>query len=166
MSRLDLGPAERFAAGAVGRPGRRRFFIEVDAGGGRHRYLLEKGQVVALAQRSLELLGENDVVPDPEAVEMVQQRGLEIEDSDEVDFRVGDMGLQLQPSELVSVTLDPVEEGGEGISFVVAPEQLQAMAMAALEVASHGRPICPRCRLPMDPDGHDCPAVNGHRTSD
>ncbi len=166
MSRLELGPAQRFAAGAVGSPGRRRFFIEVDAGGGRHRFLLEKGQVVALAQRALELLSENGVVPDREAVEMVQQRGLEVEESDDVEFRVGDIALQLQPSELVSVTLDPVEEGGEGISFVVAPEQLQAMAVAALDVAAHGRPICPRCRLPMDPDGHNCPAVNGHRTGD
>jgi uncharacterized repeat protein (TIGR03847 family) len=164
VSRLDLGPAQRFAAGAVGSPGQRRFFIEIDAGGGRHRFLLEKGQVVALAQRSLELLAENGVVPDRQAVEMVQQRGLEVEESEEVDFRVGDMALQLQHSELVSVTLDPVDEGGEGVSFVVAPEQLQAMAMAALEVAARGRPICSRCRLPMDPDGHDCPAVNGHRT--
>jgi uncharacterized repeat protein (TIGR03847 family) len=164
VSRLELGPAQRFVAGAVGPPGQRRFYIEVDAGGESHRYLLEKGQVVALAQRSLELLAENGVIPDREAVEMVQQRGLQVEESDEVDFRVGDIALQLQQSELVSVMLDPVEEGGEGVSFVVAPEQLQAMAASALETAALGRPICPRCRLPMDPDGHDCPAVNGHRT--
>ena len=67
--------------------------------------------------------------PDREAVEMVHSGGSRPRRATEVDFRVGDIALQLQHSELVSGMLDPVEEGGEGVSFVVAPEHLQAMAM-------------------------------------
>jgi uncharacterized repeat protein (TIGR03847 family) len=164
MSRVDLGPAERFAAGALGTPGRRRFLLQVDAAGGRHSYLLEKGQLVALARRSLELLSENGIVPDRQAVELLVERGLEVDEPEDVAFRVGDMSIQLQESELVTVVLDSAGDETDGASFVVAPEQLQAMAVTALEVAAQGRPLCPRCRLPMDPEGHECPAVNGHRT--
>jgi hypothetical protein len=31
-------------------------------------------------------------------------------------------------------------------------------------VAAQGRPICPLCRVPMEPEGHQCFASNGHRT--
>ena len=47
-------------------------------------------------------------------------------------------------------------------TFVVTPEQFRAMALIAVEVVAAGRPICPRCGLPEDPDDHRCPSVNGH----
>jgi len=35
------------------------------------------------------------------------------------------------------------------------------------EVVAQGRPVCPLCGQPMDPDGHFCPRANGHpRPSD
>jgi hypothetical protein len=27
-----------------------------------------------------------------------------------------------------------------------------------------GRPACPLCGNPMDPEGHSCPRTNGHRS--
>jgi hypothetical protein len=33
----------------------------------------------------------------------------------------------------------------------------------AEELVSSGRPPCPICGQPMDPDGHVCPRSNGHR---
>jgi uncharacterized repeat protein (TIGR03847 family) len=41
--------------------------------------------------------------------------------------------------------------------------QLRAMCRWGLEVASHGRPVCPYCGQPIDPEGHFCPKRNGHK---
>jgi uncharacterized repeat protein (TIGR03847 family) len=45
-------------------------------------------------------------------------------------------------------------------------EQMLAMARHGAAVASRGRPLCRFCDQPMDPEGHVCPAMNGHRRAD
>jgi uncharacterized repeat protein (TIGR03847 family) len=65
--------------------------------------------------------------------------------------------------------LDPtLEEGREAgtVRFWATREQMLALARHGAEVASRGRPRCRFCDLPMDPEGHVCPAMNGHRTAD
>jgi uncharacterized repeat protein (TIGR03847 family) len=42
--------------------------------------------------------------------------------------------------------------------------QMRALSRAAQEVVSQGRPICPLCGQPIDPEGHFCPRSNGHGT--
>lgn len=159
-----LGPAERFVAGALGEPGRRTFYVEVTAEGTTHWYLLEKPQVSLLGTQALQLLAEAGIAPDPEAVDRLLASGLQVDEPGDVSFRVGTMSLRLDAaSEMVTVALHPEDDQDEGVSFVVAPEQLRAMALKAIEAVAAGRPICPRCRLPENPDGHECPAVNGHR---
>ncbi len=156
----DLGPAERFVAGAIGRPGERVFIVHVVAAGRQLWFVAEKGQVATLAARSLELLAEANIIPDPEATAALVAAA-ELTEPDEVQFRIGTISLQVGNAELVTVQFDSVDED-DAVVFVVAPEQLQAMAVKALEVVGKGRPICPDCRLPKDPDGHRCPSGNGH----
>ncbi|WP_225805177.1 DUF3090 family protein, partial [Streptomyces sp. NK15101] len=36
-------------------------------------------------------------------------------------------------------------------------------AKRALDVVNAGRPPCPLCSLPLDPEGHVCPRQNGYR---
>lgn len=169
MDVSDLGPAESFAAGAVGRPGRRTFYIRVVAGSATHWFLLEKEQVAALASQSMELLVESGIQADEQAVERLLAESPELEEPSAVTFRVGAMALRAATDAgLITVILQSTDEEEDetearAVSFVVAPEQLRAMALAGLQAVSAGRPICPRCRLPEDPEGHDCPAVNGHR---
>ncbi len=168
MDVSDLGAAESFTAGAVGRPGHRTFYIRVTAGSATHWFLLEKEQVAALASQSLELLVESGIQADEQAVERLLAETPELEEPSAVTFRVGAMALRATTDAgLITVILQSTEEENEtetrAVSFVVAPEQLRAMALAGLQAVSAGRPICPRCRLPEDPEGHDCPAVNGHR---
>ena len=157
----DVGPAERFFAGAVGEPGARTFFIEVVSASESYWVLCEKGQVAALGARALELLAEAGSMPDPDAVDMLMNRS-ELSEPGEVLFRVGAMSLSLTSgSELITVELANVEDEEDGLTFVVAPEQVQAMGLKALDVVGQGRPICPDCRLPML-DDHKCPARNGN----
>ena len=44
-------------------------------------------------------------------------------------------------------------------------EQMLALARHGAAVAERGRPKCRYCGNPIDPQGHMCPAMNGHRES-
>lgn len=156
----DLGPAEEFVAGALGEPGSRHFYLQVTAAGETVWLHAEKQQVAALASQCLTLLAATDLEPDPAAVAGL--RGdLELRPPTDVLFAVGGIQIAILESELIAVVVTSPEED-ETLRFVVAPEQVQAMAESAMEVVSAGRPICPRCQLPEDPAGHRCPASNGH----
>jgi uncharacterized repeat protein (TIGR03847 family) len=158
----DLGPAERLAAGAIGQPGQRRFFLEVTAGGNVHSFPCEKGQVAELARQGLQLLKVANLESDEEAVQRLVQGRLPIIDPEEPKFRIGSIGVAVHQSEFLSITLGSVDDEEESATFVVTPEQFRAMARVAVDVVAAGRPICPRCGLPEDPEGHRCPSVNGH----
>jgi uncharacterized repeat protein (TIGR03847 family) len=159
----DLGPAERIAAGAVGEPGQRRFYLQIVAGGQSTSLLAEKLQVAALAEQGLAILAERGITSEQEAVDRLIADGLPVEDPGEGNerFRVGDISISLGGSELLTVDISSIDET-DAVSFVIAPEQFQAMAQVALEVVQQGRPLCQWCQLPMDPDGHKCPSRNGH----
>jgi uncharacterized repeat protein (TIGR03847 family) len=161
MALEDLGPAERLAAGAIGEPGQRRFFLEVTAGGEVHSFPCEKGQVAELARQGLQLLTVAGLVSDQEAVERLVASGLPISDPEEPKFRIGSISVAIHESEFLSITLGSPDEA-ESVTFVVSPEQFRAMSLVAVDVVAAGRPICPRCGLPEDPAGHKCPSVNGH----
>lgn len=157
----NLGPAELFAAGAIGTPGERRFYLQVIAGGTAHSLLAEKQQIAALATQGLEILDEHEISSDDVAVDRLVDRGLDIADPGEGNerFRVGTISIAMAPSELLTVTIESIE-ANDALTFVIAPEQFKAMATVALHVVAAGRPMCPWCRLPMDPDNHECPARN------
>lgn len=161
MTTHDLGPAEHFEASAHGEPGSRTFFIQVVADGSPYWFLAEKGQVAELAARAIALLLEASILPDPDAVATVLDR-LGQAEPPELTMRVGTITLHASGAhELIHMHLTSTDES-TAISFEVAPEQLQAMAAHAATVVTAGREICERCRLPIDPGGHQCPSTNGH----
>lgn len=159
----DLGPAERIVAGAIGEPGSRRFFLQVTAGGEQVTMLAEKAQIAALATQGVAILDESGISSDEEAVDRLVAAGMFVEDPgfDGERFRVGEIAISLAQSELLTVTVESIDED-DAVTFVIAPEQFRAMARVAIEVVEAGRPTCPWCRLPMDPEGHACPARNGN----
>lgn len=163
MAINDLGPAERIVAGAVGEPGQRRFYLQIVAGGKTTSLLAEKLQMAALAEQGLAILAERGINSEQEVVDRLIADGLPIDDpgEDNERFRVGDISISLGGSELLTVEVSSIDET-DVVSFVIAPEQFQAMAQVALEVIQQGRPLCQWCQLPVDPDEHKCPARNGH----
>jgi hypothetical protein len=42
-------------------------------------------------------------------------------------------------------------------------EQMLSLARHGAAVCAQGRPRCQLCGNPIDPEGHQCPALNGHR---
>ena len=145
----SLGRVTRFVAGAVGPPGRRTFYLEVDG----EWFLVEKQQVAALAARGLDLARQLGV---PE-----RDPGPPLGEPGEPAFRVVEIGIGVEDGEAVIVLSPDGSSGEEPVAFTVTGDQLEAMARRALTSVAAGRPACRFCGLPIDPGGHACPASNG-----
>jgi uncharacterized repeat protein (TIGR03847 family) len=134
------------------------FFLQVDVAVGRRWFLLEKQQLAVMAERLLGVLREIGVTARTESPALAQP--------DAVSFRVGEIVIG-QADGCFTVSLQPteVDDDGEldGVRFDVEYEMIGGMAEAALGVVAAGRPLCQFCNLPKDPEGHVCPATNGHR---
>ena len=52
----------------------------------------------------------------------------------------------------------------ETIRLLATREQMLALSRHGATVADRGRPACRYCGNPIDPEGHACPAMNGHST--
>ena len=182
-------PPERFVAGTVGPPGARTFFLQARSGVRVVSVALEKQQVAALAERMDELLDEVMASDLSEAVvPAVAPLGLEdnepLEQPIEEEFRAGTMTLSWDPTdERVVVEVFPYTEAA-----VLSPEQVdeeveepepdeiflvrlsagaaRAFVKRAGQVLEAGRPSCPFCGNPIDPDGHLCVRANGFRRRD
>ena len=185
-------PPERFVAGTVGEPGHRTFFLQAREGARLVSVSLEKQQVQALAERIDELLDElmrasggELLIPALAPRDLADTQPLE--QPIEEEFRAGTMTLSWDGSdERVVIEVFPFTEAA-----VVSPEQLQeeledlvepepeeiflvrisaAAARSFVErsrsVVGAGRPDCPFCGEPVDPDGHLCVRANGFRRRD
>ena len=50
----------------------------------------------------------------------------------------------------------------ETVRLWATREQMLALSRRGAAVADRGRPTCQFCGNPLDPEGHACPAMNGH----
>ncbi|MCU1602693.1 MAG: hypothetical protein JWO22_3402 [Frankiales bacterium] len=175
-------PPERFVAGTVGQPGDRTFYLQASADGRVVSVALEKAQVQVLAERLEELL--ETVRRQTDAVVPVSAPR-ELEDTAPLDapveeeFRVGTMGLAwetegermvvealAQPADEDQAVVEPLadsDEGPDALRVRITADMARAFIARALRVVAEGRPPCPLCSLPLDPEGHICPRQNGHR---
>lgn len=171
---MEIGPVVRITAGAVGEPGQRTFYLQARAGQELVTVLVEKQQVELLAASILDILERVG----KETEEGPEEDELELEEPLEALWRVGKLSigyaedrdqLMLELEELV-----PELEDEEIAEQVGAPEpnrirlwatraQMLALSRHAAAVAARGRPSCQFCGNPIDPQGHTCPAMNGHR---
>ena len=150
------GRAIRFAAGAIGEPGDRTFLLQFETEETLDTYLLEKGQVAALGEQSIDLLNRIGFTGAGSEVDTSLLR------PESLVFRVGEMQLGYsEDSGIVTLVLGSVDETEVDIAYDLTPAMLDAAARSGLETVAAGRPTCPRCGLAMDPDGHHCPSNNG-----
>ncbi|MFE5872905.1 DUF3090 domain-containing protein [Streptomyces roseifaciens] len=184
-------PPDRFVAGTVGLPGRRTFFLQATAAGRTTSVALEKAQVEALAERIDELLDEvvrrtGGSAPVPAVAPAELSDTAPLETPVEEEFRVGTMALAwdgehqrmvVEAQALVELDADTDEDLAEAEERLLQDEangppmlrvritgtMARSFAKRALEVVNAGRPPCPLCSLPLDPEGHVCPRQNGYR---
>lgn len=161
---------DRFLPGTVGEPGDRAFFLQARKGGALVSVAIEKAQVAALAKRLDDLLDavEAPVPPGPDDEAGLEEPVVEL-------FRVGAMALAWDGSDGTIVIEaqtptedgdyvelpDDAEDGPDLLRVRLAPERARAFVRRAAAVVAAGRPPCPFCGEPLDPQGHFCPRGNG-----
>lgn len=55
------------------------------------------------------------------------------------------------------------ERAGEVMIVRIPPAAARDFVARSLALVAAGRPACPFCQQPIDPDGHICPRANGYR---
>ena len=161
---------DRFVAGTVGEPGERAFFLQARKGGTLVSVGIEKVQVAALAERLDDLLDAVDAPAQPAPADAMglEQPIVEL-------FRVGAMALAwdagrkaivieaqtpTEDGEYVEVP-DDVDDGPDLLRVRLEPEQARSFVDRAEALLVGGRPACPFCGQPLDPQGHFCARSNG-----
>lgn len=182
----EFDPPERFVAGTVGEPGDRTFFLQARQANRLVSVSLEKQQVIVLAERIDDLL--DDLMANATTQGVIPAVApLDLDDSGPLDqpieeeFRAGTMTLSWESeSERIVIEVFPFNEAA-----IVAPDQVdedftepepdevfvvritpgaaRAFVKRAAKVIEAGRPSCPFCGEPIDPEAHLCVRANGFR---
>ena len=170
MAIYELDPVDRIAVAAVGEPGQRRFFL-LATGSGRTLTLgCEKSQLQALIVRVHQMLEAQQIETPERAAEAASNDA----EPGEPEWQIGEMGLGYHDARKMFVLVASQSAAGDlgeappaddapSVRFWLSHDQVIAFSKQAESVLSAGRPLCPRCGLPMDPSGHPCPVMNGAR---
>jgi uncharacterized repeat protein (TIGR03847 family) len=169
---VNYDPADAITVGVEGAPGHRTFFLEARQGTSTCTLILEKAQVRELGAQILAVLepeeGHSGFAPEP-----LTSPG------SPPGWRVGNIQLSLEePGGLCTLMLEEMPtvalaedrdaedtedpEGLRAVRLVATVRQIRRLGESAVRVVAGGRPLCPLCHFPMDPEGHVCPATNGH----
>jgi uncharacterized repeat protein (TIGR03847 family) len=171
---IDLDPLQHVTADAIGQPGARVFYIQ----GWRATdpapvtIIIEKVQLASLAlgvDQMLEELAKQKLVLAVPATEYDPEK-MRISPPVDPLFRAGEMGLGYDADRDRIVILlrevvmeDTHSEEAAEVRFWCTRLQSRQLADWSKEVINRGRPICPQCGQPMEPEGHFCPKKNGHK---
>ena len=184
--RYIFDPPERFVAGTVGEPGERTFFLQARDGGRVVSVVLEKVQVAVLADRLNRLLDELDQRGVTVVTPLLAETTPDAEPLDEPiveAFRAGTLTLgwdgssdrvlvearaqteeqdEDEAGEAEVLVDDEAEDGPDVFRVLLTAPAARAFVERAVRVIASGRPPCPLCGQPLDPQGHICPRRNGH----
>jgi uncharacterized repeat protein (TIGR03847 family) len=166
MASRELGPLVHLFAEAIGRPGERRFRLQLISEAGDSACLwLEKEQLAALGDALETLLKD----------EGYQYHRLPLDDTEapavfpyspDLEMRIGQlsMGINRERQRIVLIGAAPggPEDDPETLSLEFDFRRGHELRRQIADVVAAGRPPCPLCTGPMDPEGHVCVKMNGH----
>jgi uncharacterized repeat protein (TIGR03847 family) len=168
---IDLQPVTHILVDAIGPPGKRVFYLQGWQDDRTVTLIVEKFQIQSLAiglEQFLVEIEEKNPDLSPASADYTEEKMHILPPVDPL-FRVGELGLGYDADNdlLILVAREQSLEEGDTedtrvVRFWCTRSQLRAMSSWGIEVASRGRPLCPQCREPMDPEGHFCPKKNGH----
>jgi uncharacterized repeat protein (TIGR03847 family) len=153
-----------FTAGTVGEPGARAFYLQAQAPGVVVTLKCEKQQVGALAEYFAGVLADLPAVDDqrmPTLLELIEPVvpewtvGRLAVGWDETNDRMVLVAEELLDEESEESGIDAAEA-----RFRLSREQVAGFVGKAEELIAAGRPQCPLCGGPLDPEGHACPRLN------
>ncbi|HTX93237.1 MAG TPA: DUF3090 domain-containing protein [Anaerolineales bacterium] len=171
---IDLTPVQHITADAIGQPGQRVFYLQGwrEADVQPVTIIIEKIQLQTLAigldQLLTEIANQNPKLP--EASDNYDDEKMRINPPVDPLFRAGEIGLGYDADRdlIVILTREIVVEGDDPeeaavVRFWCSRTQARQLAAWSKTVVERGRPICPQCGQPMEPEGHFCPKKNGHK---
>jgi len=170
---IEFDPVDDIGAGAFGQPGERTFVIQARKGEAVLSVLVEKEQVRLLAAEANQFLDRLADEDPEEPAGAADDAGGSITE-DEPLFRARLIGIGYDPERhLVLIELretasddeeetppPPDESEGTVARLYATRPQIRAMARNGVAAVEAGRPTCPLCDFPMDPEGHICPRSN------
>ena len=177
---FDFKTPDFFTTGTVGPPGQRVFYLQAREGGVVLTLKVEKEQVGALAEYVAGLLAKLPGAARTAAASRdlallepftpawpVRSLAVGYDESRDRVVIVAEEDLREDQEDPDELAREPAEtpETTERASARVAVSRAQALAFVerARALVKAGRPTCPICSRPMDPDGHVCPRQNGAR---
>jgi uncharacterized repeat protein (TIGR03847 family) len=169
---IDLRPVTHITTDAIGQPGKRVFYLQAWQEDRVITLIVEKIQIQSLAigleQFLTEVYEKFPSLADTPAE--YDESKMHITPPVDPLFRVGELGLgyDSENDQVVLITKEVIPEGGDPgeastVRFWCSRSQMRAMCLWGMEVSSRGRPLCPQCGEPMEPEGHFCPKKNGHK---
>ena len=162
----EFGTLTHISAEAIGQPGQRRFRLRAISEDGDSASLwLEKEQLTALGEAIENVLKQ----------ESYQYRRHPLDDfeSDPVfplsasfEFQLVQlsMGVNQEGQRIVLIGADggPDEPDTTAVTMEFDFRRGHELRRQISDVVAAGRPPCPLCGAPLNPDGHVCPRSNGH----
>jgi uncharacterized repeat protein (TIGR03847 family) len=160
-SSFDIPEVDHLTTGAVGPPGKRVFYLQARHGAQVVSLRLEKTQVAALVAYLSQML--TDMPPPGE----VPSTDMDLIEPVVAEWVVASLGVSYdEDADRVVILAEELVEEGEDPArarITATREQVAALSVRGAEAVAAGRPPCPLCGLPLDPEGHTCPRLNGHR---
>jgi len=175
---------DRFVAGTIGEPGSRTFFLQARKGGDVVSVVLEKTQVAVLAQQLdalLDILADRGIASIPAEADPASTDDGPLGEPLVEAFRVGEMALAwdgdddrvvIEAAAIAdddadedadaSPSVESVFDGPDLVRIRIDGPTARAFVARAARVVAAGRPLCPRCGEPLDPQGHICVRPNAY----
>ena len=166
----DLGLVDSLTAESIGQPGQRTFNLTATSSRGEAIVWMEKEQLFQVGVSIKQLMATRkapavptEFVPDTPAGPFPIS----------AEFKTGELALKhdgasdvftLEARSMESDEDDPLSQP-DSVQFSFSRRLGEQMADRALEIVAAGRQPCPLCGGPINPDGHFCVKVNGHRQS-
>ena len=176
LTEFNLDPVDHISVDALGKPGNRVFYIQGRKDDVVITLIIEKIQLQSLTLGIPDFFEEiKKRFPEQTPVGEVemQEELMRIQPPVDPKFRVGNLGLAYDDErDLVCIIArelqyngEPDDENDEGgiARYWCTRQQLLALSRWGAVVIERGRPICPQCQQPIEPEGHFCPKKNGHK---
>ena len=162
---IDLGLVDAVDAQSIGPAGQRTFRVRAQAGANRASLWMEKEMLAQLGRAISQLLAERSLARG-RPVSAVP--GVEDFERADIEIAVARLVLDFRPEpEHVILAADSREDLERGSVPSFRMEFTRSMAVALVQaipsIVGAGRPLCPLCQRPLEPDvEHFCPRTNGH----
>jgi len=161
MATYDFGPVDALDAEAIGVPGKRAFRIRAWKDQATASLWLEKQQLLALSLALRQVMAQMGQNPQPGT-----PSAQPLPDDPTVDMKLGRLALGRDEDNdrliLWAHEVGSGEDAPPNFSCHFNWNQALAFCEQAEAACAAGRPICPLCGEPVDPDGHVCARSNGH----